>query len=171
MRILGACLILIGCGGLGIRYREELIGRIKAIKMLQTLLTLLESEIDYNQSTLSESCLAVSKRIPGELGHALRAVGLRMEKNYGESFSDVFENLLGDALRSLPLRAEDKSDFFFFVSDDGFTDERVQLRLLKESNKLLGDKAEQLCRERKEKGRMVMGLSVLGGLMLVLMLC
>lgn len=171
MRIVGAFLIIIGCTGMGIWYRENFIGRIKALRLLQTVLAFLESEIDYGHETLPEACGRIAFRMPGELGKALEMVAIKMRENTGESFNHIFQGQLRDILEKLPLKEEDRNDFFLFVSDMGYADEKLQLKLLQSSSELLKEKTDMLNRDKNEKCRMAVGLGVLGGFLLILVLC
>ena len=56
LRTLGGCMIFTGCLGLGIWYRFQLEGRIKALRVLQNLLELMAGEVRYGRATLPECC-------------------------------------------------------------------------------------------------------------------
>lgn len=170
IRIAGACMILMGCTGIGIWYKNRLTGRIKALRMLQTLLSLLESEISYSRETLPEACGHLSGRIQGDVGKALGMTAAEMKENTGESFGDIFQRYLKSVFSNLPLKDEDVEDFFLFVSDNGYADEMMQRRLLQQSCELLKKKTDVLSRDNAEKCRMALGLGVMGGMLLLLVL-
>lgn len=171
MRILGAILILSGCFGLGIWYRERILGRIKALRQLQNLLIHLVSEIDYHREPLPEACGMIGRRFQNELGQALQSTAIRMRENKGESFEKVFRSEIRAVLEKMPIKEEDRSDFFLFLSETGHSDESIQIKLLRDSCNILKEKTDLLYREKNEKCRMAIGLGILSGCMLVLVLC
>lgn len=170
IRGLGSCMILAGSLGLGFWYKNELTGRIKSLRLLRTILTLLESEVRYGRGTLPECCGHVAARIPGECGAALRQVAGRMRENGGESFGQVFQECMEPSLRQMPLKPEDREDFFRFAGMCGIADGGLQLRLLEQSREQLEARAEGLAEKNAEKCRMALGLGAMGGLLILLVL-
>ena len=56
MQMLGGFLILLGCFGMGLWYRQQFLGRLYTIRGLIRILEQWISEIRYNGSTLPECC-------------------------------------------------------------------------------------------------------------------
>mgnify|MGYP001039301302 FL=1 len=171
LRAAGACMILTGCLGLGLWYREQLLGRIRALGLLRTILELLGSEVRYGRETLPECCGRVAGRLPSPCREAFRQVADRMGQNTGERFDTVFRECVGEALCSLPLTEEDREDFFRFVPGNGFTDGQMQLRMIEQSRVRIETRADSLERGNAERCRMAVGLGALGGLLILLVLC
>ena len=92
-----------------------------------------------------------------------------MEENTGLTFGEVFREVVGEALGSLPLRETDREDFLRFALQTGYADAQMQLRAIEQSAELLKGTRERL-RESAEKGRMAVGLGAMGGLFLILLL-
>ena len=77
---------------------------------------------------------------------------------------------MGEPLGEMPLKDEDREEFFRFVAAGTFADGQMQLKLIEQSREQLELKADALERENGEKCRMAVGLGALGGLMIILML-
>ena len=167
---IGGIMIFMGCLGLGVWYREQLTGRVRALRLLKSILELLSSEVRYGRSTLPECCRHVASQLPTPFCEALREVDERMHKNDGDTFAAVFCECMKKPLEELPLRREDRENFLGFASEGGFSDRQMQLRTLERSSELLSDTAERLQRENVEKCRMAVGLGAMGGLLLILVL-
>ena len=166
----GGIMIFAGCLGLGVWYRGQLTGRVKALRFLKGILELLSSEVRYGRSTLPECCGHVALQLPAPFCKAFQEVNEGMRKNNGDTFAKVFCECMRKPLEELPLRKEDRENFLGFASEGGFMDSQMQLRTLECSSRLLADTAERLERENVEKCRMAVGLGAMGGLLLILVL-
>ena len=170
LKLVGSCMILTGCLGMGFWYKGQFTGRIKALRLLQTILELLGSEIRYGRGILPECCGHVASKLPPSCGEAFRQVEEQMRENRGESFGEIFRECLDGPLKDLPLKEEDREDFLSFIPGGGFVDGQMQLRMIEQSREQLKAKAESLERENAEKCRMAVGLGAMSGLLLILVL-
>ena len=170
LRGIGGVMIFMGCLGLGVWYRGQLTGRVRALWLLKGVLELLSSEIRYGRATLPECCRHAASQLPAPFCEALREVDERMRRNDGDTFAAVFCECMSKPLKELPLRKEDRDNFLGFASEEGFLDGQMQLRTLERSSELLSDTAERLQKENVEKCRMAVGLGAMGGLLLILVL-
>ena len=170
LKAAGACMILTGCFGLGLWYKRQFTDRIKFLRMLDQLLSLLGSEIRYGRGTLPECCGRVAGRVPGTCGSALQQIADRMQENTGESFAQVFREHMEKPLADMPLTEEDREEFFRFVEAGTFADGQMQLELIEQSREQLGKKAGELEQGNREKCRMALGLGAMSGLMIILVL-
>ncbi|MGN0401179.1 MAG: stage III sporulation protein AB [Acetatifactor sp.] len=167
---IACCMIIAGSLGMGVWYKNEFTGRIRAIRMLRTILILLEGEIRYGRDTLSECCGHIAIRLKGECQTAFEQVAERMRQNGGESFERIFRSSVEPALKGLPLKQEDIEDFFRFVGTYGFADSSLQLRLLEQSREQLEARAEELSAGNGERCRMAVSLGAMGGFLIILVL-
>ena len=169
MKLLGACMILWGCFGLGLWYRAQFVGRIKALRSMIAALELLMGEVRYGHATLPECCLHVARYLENPLSLAFEKAGRRMEENMGLSFGEVFEEEI-KGLDMLPVKAEDKEVFMRFAMQTGFADSQMQIRILEQSRDMLRSTEEKLESENAEKCRLAVGLGAMSGLLLLLVL-
>ena len=68
MQMLGGFLILLGCFGMGLWYRQQFLGRLYTIRELIRILEQWISEIRYNGSTLPECCRQTGRQRKDRLG-------------------------------------------------------------------------------------------------------
>ena len=166
----GCIMILAGCFGMGLLYREKMNGRIRALQQLMDILELFESEVRYGRSVLPECCRRVGGQIGGAMGETLVYVSERVQENDGASFGEIFSENVGNVLKELPLKAEDRAAFFQFISPNGFMDGQMQQRAIEQCRERLGRTKEKLEQENAEKSRIVVGLGAMSGLLLILIL-
>ncbi len=169
-KLIGSCMILCGCFGLGIWYREQFAERIKMLNELQNLLELLAGEIRYGRATLPECCRNAGKYLQEPFPECFRRISARMDEDAGESFCMVFREEMLPELKKLPLKEEDVEHFLRFTYRTGFADGQMQVRALEQSGELLHATSEKLQRENAEKCRMAVGLGAMSGLLLILIL-
>lgn len=170
VKVLGGGMIFSGCLGLGLWYREQLNGRIKALRNLKYILELLSSEIRYGRAALPECCIHIGRILSGPFAVAFLETGRRMEENTGGTFEEAFREEMVPVLAQLPLKDEDREVFLRFTVQTGFADGQMQLRSIEQSMELLGMTEEKLLEENGEKCRMAVGLGAMGGLLLILIL-
>lgn len=170
LKIVASCMILIGSLGMGFRYRNEFTGRIQALRMLRTILVLLEGEVRYGRDTLAECCGHISVRMKGDCKSAFALVAERMRQNSGENFESIFRDCVEPVLKSMPLKPEDREEFFRFMGSYGCADSSLQLRLLEQSREQLETKAGELAAGNNERCRMAVSLGCMGGLLIILVL-
>lgn len=171
MKMMSTVMIILGCFALGCWYREQFLGRVKSLRMLDTILALLESEVRFMRGTMPECCSSISDQLQEPFRQCFLGIAEEMRKDTGMPFSEVFRAKIEECMRDMPVKREDLNIFFGFLSDTGFADEKMQLRLLERSRERLKDSIDRLDSENVEKCRMAVGLGGLGGLLLVLILC
>lgn len=167
----GCCMIFCGCLGLGIWYRNQLTGRVRALHSLRDILELLAGEVRYGRDTLPECCRHIAKYLPSPFEEAFLGIGSKMEDNTGITFEEAFREGVDSILAELPLKPGDRDDFLNFTRQTGFADSQMQLRAIEQGMEQLGATERKLEKENDEKCRMAVGLGVMGGLLLVLVLC
>ncbi len=170
LRGLGALLIFGGCLGLGLWYREQFLGRVKALERMEEILGLMACQVRYHRAALPECCRYAASQTTGPLAKALGDVADRMQENGGACFAEVFRESLKEPFQKLPLKPGDLEIFWQCVPVSGLADGQMQLELLEQGRQRLTDRARRLERENVEKCRMAVGLGALGGLLLLLAL-
>lgn len=170
VKLIGCCMIFGGSMGLGLWYRNELGGRLRALRSLRNILELLAGEVEYGKDTLPECCSHIARYLSPPFDGAFREIGGRMEENTGISFGEAFREEVGGVLKELPLKPRDREAFLDFTRQTGFADSRMQLRALEQGRKALYAEEERLQEEMEEKSKMAVGLGAMGGLLLILVL-
>ena len=170
LRLAGGCMIMGGSLGLGLWYRAQFIGRVRALRSLRRILELFCGEVRFGRTTLPECCGQLAGYVEPGFREAFRQVEREMAENEGRSFGEVFAERTGAVLAALPLTREDREIFLQFTGQPGFADSAMQLRTLEQSIELLKAAEERLSSENTEKCRVVVGLGAMGGMFLVLLL-
>lgn len=131
---------------------------------------MLMSEIRYGKTPLPECCRRIGERQTEPLQTGFWHIYERMQENSGESFSEVFCEIMEDCLQKLPVAEQDREDFLTFARGESFVDGSMQLRTIERSKELLQTTAERLEKENGEKCRMAVGLGAMSGLLVVVIL-
>ena len=170
MQMFGAGLILTGCLGLGLWYRQQMVQRLHFTRELICILEQWISEIRYNRSTLPECCRQIGRQREDRLGEICGSI----YREYTESEEAGFLELAGDSfrrqLKTLPLKKEDVEQFLLFVGKEGYADDTMQIRAMELSRQRLEQMAEAQQQEISQKCRLSVGLGAMSGLLLLLLL-
>ena len=170
LRLSGSILILSGCVGLGIWYREQFGMRLKNLHTLSDILEMMMSEVRYSKATLPECCLKLSMRMTEPYASVFSGVHGEMMENNGENFGQIFSRRFDKCLKEISLGAEEKTLFLQFAAECGYEDAKMQIASMEQYQERLDALAGRLESELAEKSRMAIGLGILGGLLLVILL-
>jgi stage III sporulation protein AB len=168
---MGGIMILTGTVGLGIYFRNRFYERIEILKKLILIIDLFLSEIDFNKATMPECCLYAGQKITDmTLGKALINVHDRMKENDGLSFESAFKESFGKCLPEFPLEKCDINDFLKVAETGSFRDGQLQLKALHKIKDDLTERLTELKERAEDRGRIAIGLGVMGGFLLVIIL-
>lgn len=170
MRLVGAVLILSGCTGLGLWYRQQFIGRLQALRVLSAILEMLMSEIRYGRATLPECCKEVAARVDEPYKGALMQVYEECEQATAAPFGEIFVQKTEQIFAQLSLKREECEIFVAPFKGQGFQDGQMQLKSLEQSLLRLQDMIRMQNEEQREKCRMSVGLGVMSGLLLIIVM-
>lgn len=163
-------MIVGGCLGLGLWYRDQMIGRIRALRTLASILEMWMSEIRYGKATLPESCGQLAGRLGEPYAGCLKAVCEELGGAGSASFQEVFCRRMDNCLKELPLKEEDREMFLQPFRGQGFQDGAMQLKNLEQGLGRIRELTGQQEQEQKERCRMAVGLGAMSGLLLLIIL-
>lgn len=170
MRILGGLLILSGCFGLGLWYRQQFLGRLHTIRELICILEQWISEIRYNSATLPECCRQIGRQREDRMGEICTEVYREYIETEGCGFLEIAEISFRRQLQTLPLKKEDIEEFLRFTGKEGYADEIMQIKSIELSRQRLEHTAEVQQQEITQKCRLSVGLGAMSGMLLLLIL-
>ena len=170
MQMLGGTLILLGCFGLGLWYRQQFLGRLHTIRELIRILEQWISEIRYNSATLPECCRQIGRQRGDRLGEICTEVYREYTESEDAGFLELAEKSFRRQLRTLPLKKEDIDEFLRFAEKEGYVDETMQIRSIELSRQELEHAMDMQQWEITQKCRLSVGLGAMSGLLLLLLL-
>lgn len=170
VRLAGFSMIGISCSGLGIWYAMSLQERIRHLHIMNKIIELFISLLQYGKSTLPECCHQLAGQAEKPYGQAFEQVYRELTDNRGNSFTEVYERVMGEALQGLPVKDQDRQLFMQCMVEQGSGDGEARVRLVRRQQELLKERIAGLEAERQEKSRMAIGLGTLGGLLIIIIL-
>lgn len=170
VRLAGFSMIGISCSGLGIWYAWNLQQRMRHLCAMNHIIERFISLLQYGKSTLPECCCQLAGQTEEPYAQAFGRVYQELTAGRGSSFAKVFETIMGEALRSLPLKEQDRQLFMQCILEQGGGDGAAGVRLIRHRQEQLVERIARLEAESREKSRMAIGLGTLGGLLLIIIL-
>lgn len=170
IRLLGFSLIGVSCSGLGIWYAWNLRQRLYHLHVMNRILELLVSLLQYGKSTLPECCCQLAAQVEEPYSSAFARVWQELSDNRGSCFAEVYGRIMGKTLQELALKEQDRQLFMQCMLDQGGSDGEAGVRLIRRQQELLQERITRLEAENREKSRMAVGLGALGGLLLIIIL-
>ncbi len=173
MRWMGACLVTLGCTGLGRHLARQWRLRLRWLEQLRQMIYFLKGEILYGHTPLGTALKQVGERCEraeGEKGlcglpRFFCEVARRIGMQEGELFADIWKEELA-RLKDSPLKEEDLAGLKSLGDHLGYLDLTMQERNLLLYLEQLDGQIEYLRMHLKEKTKLYTSLGVMGGLFL-----
>lgn len=180
MKWVGACLVTLGCTGLGQHMAKEWRLRLRCLEQLRQMIYFLKGEILYGHTALGEALRRVGERCQRAEGeNGLNAMPLfflsvarRIEQQEGESFSLIWQEEL-EKREKLPffwLKESDLSGLKTLGDHLGYLDLEMQERNLLLYLEQLDGQILFLKQNVKERTKLYTSLGIMGGLFLSLVM-
>lgn len=173
MKWIGACMVTLGCTGLGQHMAREWRLRLRVLEQLRQMIYFLKGEILYGHTALGEALRRVGERCrkpEGERGLEgmplfFLSVAERIERQEGESFSLIWKEEL-EKINDIPLKESDLSSLKALGDHLGYLDLEMQERNLLLYIEQLDGQIMFLKQNVKERTKLYTSLGVMGGLFL-----
>lgn len=107
MKLVGACLVMMGSMGLAATRIKKDRGRKELLKQLQNLFGLLHSEIGYRNLTITEAFIQISRRTDSYLSLFLQRVIEEWKQKNGKLIREIWSNWVQDYFMHSYLTKED----------------------------------------------------------------
>lgn len=159
-----------GSAGMGWSIKEKLKRNLDDLYRMKQIFQMFQHEIAYSRAPLPEACGKIGNRVGEPYRSAFFAIREEMLANHGESFFTVWKKWMGVCVKGLPIAKEDRDTFLHFGSCIGYMDGKMQAEAVGQYIHKLDLSIERLERDMANKCRVIMSLSIMGGLMLVIML-
>ncbi len=170
LRLIGIALLMTGSIGTGWRIKEKLKTNLENLYQMRQILQMFQNEIEYSKAPLPEACGRVGSRTREPYQKAFFTIREEMRTNNGEPFWAIWERQMGDCMESLSIDKEDKRVFLDFGNCVGFMDGKMQAKAVGQYMHKLDISIKRMEEEMADKCKVIMSLSIMGGLMLVIVL-
>lgn len=167
----GAALAVGGSLGTGLCMLQAMEKRAAQLKELAQAFRILASEVSYSHAALPEALFRCADKMEGRLGQCLKKTGEEIGGNRGYSLQQCWQEEMKSYVEGSALGKKERDLLLAFPLRIGFADGGLQEQSLLGFARELETLAEEARTERKEKQRVVLGLSAAAGLMAAILLC
>lgn len=168
MKWIGLCMILVGCGGIGISASAEYLSRLTALRKIERMLGLLQDEIAIHKVTLAEAIRVVQDRMEGKYKQFLKEVGTLLEDFQGEDISIIWKSKAG--IIKQDLKKQDYELFLNCMDQTGFLDAASQEKSLNRYRQAFQDQMEVLVQKKEETCKLYQTIGFLAGIFFCVLL-
>ena len=171
MRLIGCILILIGAAGAGIYASAQLEKRKRQLSSLRRTVLLIEREIDYQLSPLSETMILAAEKADKPWDVLFRSFSrVLMEKNSPRAEIDVFMKQEIKKMEGYHPWKKDLEILMNLVKGLGQLDKTMQLAQLKMAEAEILQAEEEALEEYKKKSQLYRTLGLCMGVLGVIIL-
>lgn len=169
MKISGCILILLSTTGIGYLLGSEYLRRIEDLRAIKSIVFLLQGDIRYGNTMLSQAFSNAARRHGGSLADFLKEVSIQLEEGEGLPFYDIWKNAQEKHLKDRSFSKKDKHLLEELAKNLGYQEKEMQLKSLEGYGKEVEEKLTQLSAEMKEKTRLYRMLGILAGIFVVIL--
>lgn len=155
---------------MGWSVRDRLKGKLNDLYQIREMFKMLQNEIIYSRAALPEACRHIGERVNKPYAEAFKSIHEEMIANSGQSFCLVWKKHMGKCLQEITVSGEDKKILLEFGNCIGFMDGTMQAQAVEQYMHRLNLSIEKMEKEMADKCKVIMSLSVMGGLMLAIIL-
>lgn len=170
IRAVGALTVLLAASLLGYRKAFDLEGQYRQLEELRNILYMLEGEIRYSRSYLSEAFHVIGERVEEPYQSWLEGMYRKMEERAGGSFPKVWEEETKQFLKQMSVPDKEKRRLAGLGRYLGSGDIKMQMTQLELHVEQLELTMEEQQRELGSKKKLFKVLGVAGGALLAILL-
>ncbi len=167
-KVFGACLVFLGCGGIGIYMAVRSHVRIRIIRELEQVLQYLYGEIEYAAPDMAELMERLSVR-KGFFSYFFERMRERILSHQGLRFQDYWKEEMKNIKEMETLSSSDRELLIQIGENLGNLDRMTQLRTLELFEKRLSEIRSKAEKEYYGKARISIVVWATGGIFLVLL--
>lgn len=170
LRLIGIVFLMCGSFGVGWSLRTRMKDNLNALYQIRQIFKMLQNEIIYSKAPLPEACRRIGSKIKAPYKDAFEEIYEKMTVNNGCSFNDVWKQSMEKCLKGLALSEEDKKVCMDFGDCAGYMDGKMQAESIEQYMHRLDLSVKKLEEDMTNKSKVVMSLSVMGGLLVAIIL-
>ncbi|ASS75952.1 stage III sporulation protein AB [Tumebacillus algifaecis] len=170
IKLFGSLIILLVATSFGFRMASRYAERSKQLRLFINALQLLETEILYTATPLSEACRKIGTRIPGPVGTFFAELGHKLREGQGVTAGEIWRETLTAHKVNLRLKEADRDVLHSFGQTLGISDRQDQIKHIQLALAHLGTEEQGAREEQSKNEKMWRYLGALMGLTLVILL-
>ncbi|WP_342759759.1 stage III sporulation protein AB [Kineothrix sedimenti] len=170
LRLIGIIFLVGGSFGLGLSMKNRMKDNLNALYQVQQIFKMLQNEITYSKAPLPEACRRIGSRIKEPYGRAFHDIYEKMLLNSGCSFSEIWKECMKKCLKGTALSEEEKRVCLDFADCAGYMDGKMQAEAIEQYLHRLELSVKKLEEDMINKSKVIMSLSVMGGLLVAIIL-
>lgn len=163
-------MIVLGCFGVGKNYCGKLKERYDNLKELLECIGILEGQIRYSNLPLMEAFIQIHQKRASKVSRIFHDTAKELSKMAGKPLYQIWKEQLGRHEKNIQLSKEDWSSLENLGKTLGIFDAVMQMNQLEGYTNQLKSSIEDAKIQWKEKERIIPGLGMISGMVLVLIL-
>ena len=170
MKVAGSLIVITAASLLGAVAAKDMDAQYEEMRYISQLLMMLQSEIRYSRSFLSEAFLQLSKTARPPYDAWLRQMYHRMERKSSGSFETVWKKTMDEYMGSLKLPARIRERISLLGKYLGGADIQLQIQQIQLVNEEIQQEMKLMWEGLTAKKKLCICLGVMGGIFLAVML-
>lgn len=163
-------LLVVCCTLMGYTRSRAESGRIKELKTLRRMASLISGAVHYGAVPLPAALRSVGGKMEPPYREFLWEVSQELDSLPGKPFADIFSKKVDEYLLDTHLHREDRENLKAMGKDLGFLDKQMQMQTLQAYQTDLDQKIEELQEGLPARMKLYQSLGIMGGLFFAILL-
>lgn len=170
LRLIGILFLMCGSAGIGWSMKNNLKEKLYNVYRIRQIFFMLQNEIAYSKASLPEACRRTGSRLEEPFQSTFYKIYEDMLVNGGSAFSEIWKKNMESCLKKMLLSEADKKVLYEFGDCAGYMDGQMQAKAIEHYIHNLDLSVKKMEDDMANKSKVIMSLSVMGGMLLVIML-
>ncbi len=170
IKLVGSLFLISGSVGYGVCMITSMKKQIQDLRDVNYFIKLLRSGISYRKETIAEACQSAGERLTGSIQNMALQIANRMREERHISFKRAWEIYANEYLNASAIHLNEKKLILKFPDYIGFSDENMQLNVIDDFLERLESEVESREKRIPEQKKVIMGVSIVSGLLLAILL-
>ena len=170
LKLIGSLLVLVSSTAIGFLKADELKIRVKRLQGLKQMMNLLQGELRFRRSELSEAFLNVSDRVEEPFQGFLKTVAEELKGYQPQSFESLWNCAVGKLLLTEGFLKKDIQLLEILGNGLGYLDLAMQTEILNQAQIRTEEEILEAKKQQESKGKLYQTMGITAGAFLMLLI-
>lgn len=172
LKLVGICIILLGCTGTGYSIVRERKQEIANCEQWERILSIMENEIAFQKSSIHEICYRISRHntVGRRDRQFFQVLADELEENRGQTLGNIWKCELMQYMKNIRLPEDIKNELYELGEKLCYEDEQMQRKVIHILNDEMRKVRTNQMKEDEKRNKVTICMGIMTGLLITIIL-